>query len=200
MAQKGLNSEIVIKAAAELIEKEGMETFSMRLLADFLGIKTASLYNHVESMDGLIAEICRYALRLQKETEMQTIEGKHGEDAVRLLADAYRSFAKKHRELYWLIMNTAARDNRVLDDAATLFTDPLKKMLEDFHLSEEKSIHYRRLFRAIVHGFVSQEDTGFFSHYPMDVDKSFHFAVQCYINSLRQEEKRKFEHDRNKKE
>ena len=75
-------------------------------------------------------------------------------------------------------------------DAAVLFTDPLKKMLEDFHLKEQESIHYRRLFRAIVHGSVAQEEQGFFSHYPAAVDDSFHFAVQCYIESLKQGEKR----------
>ena len=101
---------------------------------------------------------------------------------MRFLAETYRSFAKEHRELYWLIMNMAAKDNRLLDDAAVLFTDPIKKVLEDFNLKEEESIHYRRLFRAIVHGFVSQEEQGFFSHYPAEVDGSFHFAVQCYID------------------
>lgn len=121
---------------------------------------------------------------------MQAIEGWHGEEAVRFLAETYRSFAKEHRELYWLIMNMAAKDSRVLDDAAVLFTDPIKKVLEDFNLKEEESIHYRRLFRAIVHGFVSQEEQGFFSHYPAEVDGSFHFAVQCYIDSLKQGEKR----------
>ena len=190
MAHKGLNLDVVVKAAAELIEQQGRDAFSMRLLAEQLGIKTASLYNHVDNMEMLLAEVCRYGLCLQNEMEMQAMEGRHGEDAVRQLADTYRNFAKKHRELYWLIMAMSAKDKRVRDDAAVLFTDPLKKMLEDFHLKDEESIHYRRLFRAIVHGFVSQEEQGFFSHYPAAVDDSFHFAVQCYIESLKQGEKR----------
>ena len=190
MAHKGLNLDVVVKAAAELIEQQGRDAFSMRLLADQLGIKTASLYNHVENMETLLSEVCRYGMCLQKEAEMQAIEGWHGEEAVRFLAETYRSFAKEHRELYWLIMNMAAKDSRVLDDAAVLFTDPIKKVLEDFNLKEEESIHYRRLFRAIVHGFVAQEEQGFFSHYPAAVNDSFHFAVQCYIESLKQGEKR----------
>lgn len=190
MAHKGLNLDVVVKAAAELIEQQGRDAFSMRLLAEQLGIKTASLYNHVDNMEMLLAEVCRYGLCLQNEMEMQAMEGRHGEDAVRQLPDTYRNFAKKHRELYWLIMAMSAKDKRVRDDAAVLFTDPLKKMLEDFHLKEEESIHYRRLFRAIVHGFVAQEEQGFFSHYPAAVDDSFHFAVQCYIESLKQGEKR----------
>lgn len=190
MAHKGLNPDAVVKAAAELIEQQGREAFSMRLLADHLGIKTASLYNHVDNMETLLVEVCRYGLCLQKEVEMQAMEGTHGEDAVRLLADTYRRFAKEHRELYWLIMNMSAKDKRVREDAAVLFTDPLKRMLADFHLKEEESIHFRRLFRAIVHGFVSQEEQGFFSHYPASVEDSFHFAVQCYIDSLKQGEGR----------
>ena len=169
MAHKGLSPDAVVKAAVELIEQQGRDAFSMRLLADQLGIKTASLYNHVENMETLLSEVCRYGMCLQKEAEMQAIEGWHGEEAVRFLAETYRSFAKEHRELYWLIMNMAAKD---------------------FNLKEEESIHYRRLFRAIVHGFVSQEEQGFFSHYPAEVDGSFHFAVQCYIDSLKQGEKR----------
>ena len=41
MAHKGLSPETVVKAAAELIEQQGRETFSMRALADHLGVKTA---------------------------------------------------------------------------------------------------------------------------------------------------------------
>ncbi len=190
MAHKGLNPDAVVKAAAELIEKQGREVFSMRLLAEDLGIKTASLYNHVDNMETLLAEVCRYGLCLQNEGEMQAMEGAHGEDAVRRLADTYRRFAKEHRELYGLIMSMSAKNQQVRDDAAVLFTDPLKKMLEEFHLKEEENIHLRRLFRAIVHGFVSQEEQGFFSHYPAAVDDSFHFAVQCYIDRLKQGETR----------
>ena len=34
LSHKGLNKEIIIKAAADLIETQGRECFSMRLLAD----------------------------------------------------------------------------------------------------------------------------------------------------------------------
>ena len=53
MAHKGLNPDVVVKAAAELIEQQGRDAFSMRLLAEQLGIKTASLYNHVDNMEML---------------------------------------------------------------------------------------------------------------------------------------------------
>ena len=45
---KGLSAESITVAAAELIEQYGRSGFSMRLLADTMGVKTASLYNHIE--------------------------------------------------------------------------------------------------------------------------------------------------------
>ena len=63
MFHKGLNKEIIVDAAKELIEQDGFPAFSMRRLAEKLNIKTASLYAHIESMDALFTEIGLTALR-----------------------------------------------------------------------------------------------------------------------------------------
>lgn len=57
MSRNGLSKEKVVKAAVALIEQSGMAEFSMRALADSLQIKTASLYNHVESMEYLLQQL-----------------------------------------------------------------------------------------------------------------------------------------------
>ena len=44
MFHKGLNKEIIVDTAKELIEGNGFDEFSMRKLADRLEVKTASLY------------------------------------------------------------------------------------------------------------------------------------------------------------
>ena len=187
---KGLRAESIIVAAAELIEQYGRSGFSMRLLADTMGVKTASLYNHIENMDTLLTEVCRYALRMQEDGELRAIAGKTGREAVWALAWAYRRFAQQHRELYWLVMDTAAGEPRVLDDAAARFTEPLKQVLSGFRLPPREELHFRRMFRAIVHGFASQEDEGFFSHYPASTELSFEFAIQRFIDCVLEAEKR----------
>lgn len=176
---KGLSAESITVAAAELIEQYGRSGFSMRLLADTMGVKTASLYNHIENMDTLLTEVCRYALRMQEDGELRAIAGKSGREAVWALAWAYRRFAQQHRELYWLVMDAAAR-----------FTEPLKQVLSGFRLPPREEIHFRRMFRAIVHGFASQEDEGFFSHYPASTELSFEFAIQRFIDCVLEAEKR----------
>lgn len=191
MTQKGLSKEVLINAAVDVIERYGRNNFSMKLLADELGVKTASLYNHVKNMDELLAGVCNYALKLQRDAEMQAIKDLNRGQAVYALAEAYRRFAKEHRELYWLIMNVAASDNHVLDQAAARITEPIVKVLADYDIKEDEKIHFRRFFRSIVHGYVSEMDTGFFSHYPADTDESFHFAIGCFSDSLDRAEKRR---------
>ena len=182
---KGLSAESITVAAAELIEQYGRSGFSMRLLADTMGVKTASLYNHIENMDTLLTEVCRYALRMQEDGELRAIAGKTGREAVWALAWAYRRFAQNPPEDYRRFC-----EPRVLDDAAARFTEPLKQVLSGFRLPPREEIHFRRMFRAIVHGFASQEDEGFFSHYPASTELSFEFAIQRFIDCVLEAEKR----------
>lgn len=191
MPRNGLTRERVVEAAAQLIEESGAAAFSMRALADSLHIRTASLYNHVESMDELLLAVCAYALRAQREAELAAIHGRTGTAAIAALADAYRQFARTHRELYRLIISTAAACGEQLGEAEQCIVEPFMAVLEHTALSEEEKIHWQRVLRGIVHGFVSQEDAGFFSHLPADVDESFHTAIQCCIDGLAQAERRR---------
>ena len=53
-----LTRQRVLEAALRLIDREGLESFSMRKLGAMLGVEAMSLYNHVESkralLDGVI--------------------------------------------------------------------------------------------------------------------------------------------------
>ncbi len=50
-----LNRATIVAAAIELADADGAATFTMRALADHLGFKVMSLYNHVASKDELLA-------------------------------------------------------------------------------------------------------------------------------------------------
>ena len=189
MPKRGLTKELLVDTAAELIEKNGKEQFSMRLLAETLEVKTASLYNHIKNMEELLLAVCEKALELQRKEEMQALEGKDRGEAVRDLAMAYRCFAGEHGELYWLVMEKAAQLKQQ-NEKALYVTEPLIKMMEGYALPEKEKIHFRRFFRSTVHGFLSQERTDFFALHSVDPDESFGFITDRFIESLKQAEKR----------
>lgn len=190
MPRSGLTKEKIIEAAVILIEQYGTAEFSMRALADSLQIKTASLYNHVENMESLMVEVCARALQLQRDTQMRAITGKSHNEAIFALANAYRVFAREHKELYRLTMNTAVSNSEQISTISGCIIEPYLQVLQDTSLSDSEKTHWQRVFRGIVHGFVSQEEAGFFSHLPADVEESFHIAIQCYLDGLEQAEKR----------
>lgn len=188
MFHKGLNKEIIVETAKKLIEQDGFPAFSMRRLAEKLEIKTASLYAHVESMEALFTEVGLAALREQKECLLNAIGQKHGDAAVTALAESYRRFAAEHAELYRLILQMPSGDDAVLKEAAAMTAEPFMRVLADYQLSENQRMHWQRALRGLMHGFVSEEQAGYFSHYPVSVEESYQLAVRCMINGLHEEE------------
>ena len=188
MFHKGLNKEIIINTAKELIEREGFPAFSMRKLAEKLNVKTASMYAHIESMEALFTEIGLSALREQRDCLLNTIGEKHGDAAVMALAKGYRCFAAEHAELYRLIMQMPSGDDAVLKEAAAMTAEPFMRVLSDYELSEEQRMHWQRVLRGLMHGFVSEEQAGYFSHYQVSVEESYQIAVRCMTDGLHKEE------------
>lgn len=188
MFHKGLNKEQITEYAKKMIEKCGYTKFSMRQLAEELGVKTASLYTHVECMESLLADVGLLALQEQREYQLAAVNGKHGDAAVMSLAEAYRRYAKEHAELYRFIMKMPAGTDETLKQAAAMVTEPAMQVLEDYSLTEEQKMHWQRILRGMMHGFISQEENGYFSHYPIDVEKSYAIAVRCLIQGLHAEE------------
>lgn len=185
MYHKGVNREIVIQTAVELAEKNGLNTFSMHQLAAELGIKTASLYKHVSGLNDVITELGRYALKLLREEELKVIEGLKGDEAVFAFAAAYRSFAQKHPELYRTILNMQHMSNDALERETVVLADSVMDVLKDYDLNEAERMHWQRILRSIMHGFISHEEAGYFIHFAPDKEDTYLLAIQCFLDGLK---------------
>lgn len=184
MPRQGLNKESVIAAAVELVEEKGFSNFSLNELAKGLDIKPASLYSHIQNIDSLIADIGVMAVRRMVKGEKEAIEGKTKDDALLALASAYRKFAKEHYELYLIIMNIPKRHHPVLDLVTEEIMEPIMEVLSSYNISVEMKMHYQRSLRSMLHGFVSHEEYGAFTHSPADRDKSFEISIRMIADSL----------------
>ena len=89
MARKGLNTDRIVEAAAELIAEKGFDQFSLRELSDRLGVKTASLYNHISSL----SELWKPAV-YQKRTSF-ILAGQYAVPCMDLLLWRKRAFLEK---------------------------------------------------------------------------------------------------------
>lgn len=185
MSSKGLNKEIIILEAVKVIEESGSPTISLHELARRLKVKTPSLYNHIKNTEDLQHGIFQYAINQFVQNQQQAIANKQKDEAIRAFAQAYYSFAIENKGLYRLIMSMPLNN----DDAEKAMAVPLLEMvmtlLSDYGLSEEAKVHWQRSLRAILHGFISQEDLGYFYHYKdVDSKESFRIAIECFLNGL----------------
>jgi len=189
MPKVGLNKQIIIDTAIRLIEENGYENFSMRGLAKHLHIKTASLYNHVKGMGEIWTEVSIYAIEALNQAQFSAIAEKKGDAAMIALANAYRDYALEHPEIYKVVMSRYCPHNSEIEMAENAgdipsITIPFMQVLSDYPLDPMQKMHWQRVLRSIIHGFLSQAEAGYFCHLPIDTNTSYQVAIRCFIDGL----------------
>src|SRR5207302_7040956 len=179
----GLDQASVVEAAVKLIDEEGIEQLSLGRLAERLGVRTPSLYNHVAGLPGLKHDLTLYCLRDLLYRLTRATIGKSRAEAIGALADAYRAYAREAPGRYALTLQAPDPGDQEVQVIAQEIVDVLRAVVVPDRLSEEEAIHAIRSLRSMVHGFISLEVAGGFGM-PVDLDASFHWLINLFITGL----------------
>ena len=179
----GLDQETVVDAAAKLVDEEGIEQLSLGRLAERLGIRTPSLYNHVAGLPGLKRDLALYCLRDVLNRLLRATTGKSRAEAIFAFANAYRAYARETPGRYALTLQAPAPFDQELQTVSQQLIEVALAVLAPYKLSEEEAIHAIRSLRSIVHGFISLEVVGGFG-LPVDLDASFHWLINVFVAGL----------------
>jgi AcrR family transcriptional regulator len=183
-AKRGLLLADVIAAAASLADSAGVEAVTMAAVAARLGVRSPSLYSHVDGLTGLRRMLALEAARRLGAVLGEAVSGRDGVDAVRRIANAYRAFSKEHPGLYAMLLSTPPRetDQEVYDAFATQVTT-IGEVLIGVGVEERDVVAVVRSFRSALHGFVSLEAGGGFG-LPESVDDSFEMLVNLLVAGI----------------
>lgn len=179
----GLDQATVVEAAARLVDEEGIEQLTLGRLAERLGVRTPSLYNHVAGLPGLKRDLALYCLHDLLDRILRVSIGKSRAEAIFAIADAYRAYARAKPGRYAFTLQAPGPGDQELQVVAQEIVDVLRAVLAPYKLGEEEDIHAIRSLRSIVHGFSSLEAAGAFGM-PVDMDASFHWLVSMFIDGL----------------
>jgi AcrR family transcriptional regulator len=179
----GLGRAAVVEAAARLVDEEGVEALSLGRLAERLGIRTPSLYNHVAGLPGLRHELAVYCARDLLDHLTHAVMGRSGADAIRALADTYRAYGRDYPGRYAFTLRAPPSDDEQMAALAQQVFEVIAAALRPFYLSDENMVHAIRSLRSIVQGFVSLEIAGGFAM-PVLLDDSFHWLINLFIAGL----------------
>ena len=152
MVAKGISRELIVQAALDLLDEEGIDGVTARALANRLGVRAPALYWHMSNKQEILDEMGteirrRVAARLEAESDVQ---GWH---------DQLAAFARALRAEY------LAHRNGARTFAGTKLTDPdvLRAQEQwlarwvDSGLAVEDGVAAAQLVTAFVVGFVIDE-------------------------------------------
>lgn len=177
----GLDRETVVRTAAEM--SDAGEDWTLAALAARLGVRTPSLYNHIEGQEALHRELALLGLRELAGRITRAAVGKRGPEAMMAVARSYRAYAMERPGVYSYTQRAPDPDDPEMLSAATAIVEVVAEVVSAFDLRDAVAIHAIRGFRSLLHGFVTLEAQGGFGM-PVDLDASFEFALRAYIDGL----------------
>lgn len=182
--RKGLDLPTIVEAAAEIADASGFEEVTLASLAQKLGVRSPSLYNHVNGLPELRFRLAVHGLNKLTEAISKALDDKTGDEAMHAVAAAYLSFARSHPGLYALTLRSPGAEHTEYAEAARALVDLLIQALRYYDLDDERAIHVVRGLRSYLHGFAHIESQGGFG-LPQAVDESMEIVMQIYLNGLR---------------
>ncbi len=184
MPRQGLDTEQVLQAAVTLAD-QGLEHATFARLAEVLGVRAPSLYNHVNGRAALLRLLMLRGLAGLYDAIATAAAGLSGADAVRATAHAYRAYALSNPACYEATLAAPPEPDQdpELEAAAQRLLDLLGAVLRAWNLDDEHTIDAIRILRSGLHGFVALERSGAFAM-PRNPDASFDQLAETLVSGL----------------
>ncbi|ANI38309.1 TetR/AcrR family transcriptional regulator [Mycolicibacterium vaccae] len=179
-----LSRDAIVNAALTFLDREGWDALTINALANQLGTKGPSLYNHVHSLDDL-----RRTVRMRVVGDiiemLNTVgQGRSPDDAVMVMASAYRSYAHHHPGRYSAFTRMPlGGDDPEFTEATRAAAAPVIEVLGTFGLESEAAFNAALEFWSAMHGFVLLEMTGVMAG--IDTDAVFNDMVARLAAGMR---------------
>ncbi|MFI6578872.1 TetR/AcrR family transcriptional regulator C-terminal domain-containing protein [Nocardiopsis sp. NPDC050513] len=145
----GLTRDRVVAAATELIDRDGLDSFSLRRLAAELDVETMSLYNHVPNRDALLDGV---AEALLAGIDFSGADTGSWQDRIRAHAAAFRAAALRHPGSFPLVLTRPPRSSAALGAIRSALA-----AAADLRLPPRELVHVLRAYVAFVAGSILRE-------------------------------------------
>ncbi|WP_048601591.1 TetR/AcrR family transcriptional regulator [Rubeoparvulum massiliense] len=173
----------ILQTATEIADQHGLEEVTLASLAKKLGIRSPSLYNHVDGLPGLRRELTLYGLNQLNGVITQAAVGRSGDEAIRTMAKAYVTFARLHPGLYTATLSAPDPNDPELQRVAGEIVQLTVQVMEYYGLEEDEALHVVRVFRSLLHGFASLEQANGFG-LPLDIDTTLHVLIETLLAGI----------------
>ncbi len=152
-----ITKEAVIQATSDIADSDGLNKISLKVVAERLNIRTPSLYNHIDSLDGLLREVAHTGMRAMNDQMTQAAIGHSGDEAIKSISIAYFNYIIAHPGIYEIIQWAHWHGN---SETAAIFDNYkalIMKLILSCNLKTQKNDEILSLLTGILHGYSSLE-------------------------------------------
>ncbi|APA94646.1 TetR/AcrR family transcriptional regulator [Nocardia seriolae] len=184
MPRVGLNRTDVVAAGAALADEVGFGDLALGTLAQRLGVRTPSLYKHIESLADLQHGIAALAMAELDRQVRDAMHGKSGSAALAAFANTFRDYVVAHPGRYSATVGArfAGPDDPLLQSGARVL-DSMAAVLDGYGIDRDEMVHAQRTLRCLFHGFATlQAADGF--QWSDDAEDSFAWMIRFLDRGL----------------
>jgi AcrR family transcriptional regulator len=183
-ARVGLTKRDVLDAAAAIVDELGTEALTLSRLAERLGVRSQSLYAHVDGLAGLKRDLILYALHQQAARVRRSVMAKSGREALMALMNELVLVNREHPGLARLTSwSQPDPTDEAMFDALVEVSEPFTLLLASYGLSGDDLAHWRRIIWTSLQGFLSLEAADMMK-LPADPDQSVHLLMDLIADGL----------------
>lgn len=188
--EKKINRADIVREGMKLLNQAGIDGVTLKALAEQLGIKSPSLYNHFKNREELLGILAEASLANFYQALLSVKDTKEPIKNIRLMAEAYLTFALDYPNQYILVQNPNYWRSKEAVGISNQIVSLVQAELQSFSLSPEKEIHFVRLLRAYLDGFSSFSNREAFK-LPVSITESFSFGLDLILAGLVEESGRR---------
>ena len=183
MPRAGLTRDRVVETAARIADESGLDSLTLAAVAAELGVRTPSLYKHVDGLPALRRLLAVRAKRDLAGVLAAATVGRARGDALRALALAYRAWAADHPAAAAAAQAAPDPDDAEDVAASTAATEVVFGALSGYGLTDDALVDATRSLRAGLVGFAALSSGGAFG-LARPVEASFAWWVDALDRAL----------------
>lgn len=185
MVRAGLTGQDVVAAGAALADEIGYQQLTMGVLADRLGVRSPSLYKHVDDLADLQHRVAALAMTELGETIRDAIQGRSGLDALTGLLTATRAYVIAYPGRYAATIGARfTGPGDPLLAASTRVIGSIAAVLRGYGIADAEMDHAIRTVRCTLHGYAVLHTAGGFQ-WSGDPGETFHWMIRFLDRGLR---------------
>ncbi|XBX04422.1 TetR/AcrR family transcriptional regulator [Enterocloster clostridioformis] len=180
-----VSKALVIETASQIADERGLNSLSLKAVAEKLNVRTPSLYNHIESLDDLLREVAHKGMRFMNEQMAHAAIGKSDDAAMKSVSVEYLNFIIEHPGVYETIQWATWHGT---DETARIFESYIKilsTIISSYNFPSDSKEEILNLFTGLLHGFTTLQVRYAFSN-PQKVRNELCNAVDTVLLGVRQ--------------